>query len=120
MTTLTIGIATVDQYRRRTLAIARGDHVPHAGEPKIWFSSIESFAKILSDRNRELLRIISQTKPNSLTALAESSGRAASNLSRTLKTMERYGLVHFEHRAGRERAPRVGFDRVALELTIAA
>jgi len=37
--------------------------------------------------------------------------RAKSNLSRTLKTMERYGLIHFEEGTGRQIAPRVTIPR---------
>ena len=36
----------------------------------VWFTSIESFAKVLSGRNRELLALIAREKPDSLTELA--------------------------------------------------
>jgi predicted transcriptional regulator len=106
VTTLRVGIATLEQYKQRTLAIARGQLKPAPGDPKVWFSSIESFAKVLSEHNRELLRVIAETKPQSLNELAEVTGRAKSNLSRTLKTMERYGLVQFEKGKGRTLARR--------------
>ena len=93
MTTLKIGIATYDQMKARTMAIAKGEHKPKRGEPKVWFTSMESFARVLSDRNRALLDLIIEAQPDSITELAELSGRAKGNLSRTLKTMERYGLV---------------------------
>jgi predicted transcriptional regulator len=48
---------------------------------------------VLSDDNRALLRVIREQKPESLSRLAEITGRAPSNLSRTLKAMEHYGLV---------------------------
>jgi predicted transcriptional regulator len=118
MTTLTVGIASYDQFKQRPLAIARGEHKRVAGEPKIWFSSIESFAKVLSDRNRALLQVIAETEPPSLTALAQSTGRAKSNLSRTLKTMERYGLVRFE-KVGRSLAPRTAYTDVVLVVSLA-
>jgi predicted transcriptional regulator len=79
MTTLRVGITTLEQYKQRTLAIARGQLKPAPGDPKVWFTSIESFAKVLSERNRELLRVIAETKPESLQALAEKTGRAKSN-----------------------------------------
>jgi predicted transcriptional regulator len=40
--------------------------------------------------------VIREQKPESLSQLAEFTGRAPSNLSRTLKTMERYGLVEMQ------------------------
>ena len=50
--------------------------------------------------------------------LAEITGRAGSNLSRTLKTMESYGLVRFEPGHGRKLAPKVVHDRVELALPL--
>jgi predicted transcriptional regulator len=117
MTTLKIGIATFEDYKARTLAIARGDYVPKPGEPKIWFQSVESFSRVLTEKNRELLALIAKTHPASLNELAEATGRAKSNLSRTLKTMERYGLVHFEKGPGHQLAPRVDYSGVELEMT---
>lgn len=116
MNTLKVGIATLDQYKQRTMAIARGEYVPAANEPKVWFQSVETMAQVLSDRNRALLALIVKTNPRSVQELAEKSGRARSNLSRTLKTMERYGLVHFESGLGRKRAPRVNYSGVKLEM----
>ncbi len=117
MTTLKVGIATLEQYKARTLAIARGEHAPAPDEPKIWFQSLETMSQVLSDRNRALLALILKTQPQSLQELAEASGRAKSNLSRTLRTMERYGLVHFEQGPGRQIAPRVNYSGVALEMS---
>lgn len=93
MKKLVIGIATQQDIRKRALAIARGDYHPRAGEPKIWFTSMRSLAEVLSDENRALLRVMREQKPESLNQLAELTGRAPSNLSRTLKTMEHYGIV---------------------------
>ena len=118
MTTLRVGIASYEQYKKRTLAIARGEYKRAPGEPKVWFSSIESFAKVLSEHNRELLRVIAEIKPESLNELAEATGRAKSNLSRTLKTMERYGLVRFEKGKGRKLAPRTPYTDVVLDLSL--
>lgn len=101
------------------MAIARGDYVPNRDEPKVWFQSLETLAQVLSDKNRSLLALIAEAKPASLSELAEQSGRAKSNLSRTLRTMERYGLVHFEKGEGREMAPRVNYSGVKLEMSFA-
>ena len=78
MTTLKVGIASFEQFKEYTLAIARGEYKRAPGEPKIWFSSIDSFAKVLSESNRELLKVIAETKPESLQALADKTGRAKS------------------------------------------
>jgi predicted transcriptional regulator len=118
MKTLKVGIATYKQYKNRTMAIARGDSKPAADDAKIWFTSIESFAKILSDKNRDLLTLIAETEPDSMNELAEKTGRARSNLSRTLRTMERYGLVRFEKGSGRQLAPRVSYTDIVLDMPL--
>ena len=63
MTTLKIGIASPADYKARTMAIARGELKQSAQGPKVWFTSIESLAKVLSDRNRELLVVRSDATP---------------------------------------------------------
>jgi len=119
MTTLKVGIASYEEMKARTLRIARGEHRGGARGPKVWFTSTESFAKVLSAGNRELLRIIAEKAPESLDELARITGRAKSNLSRTLKTMEGYGLVRLERGARGRIAPKVAHDRVELDLPLA-
>jgi predicted transcriptional regulator len=116
MKTLKIGIASYENMKARTLAIARGTLRPKAGEPKVWFTSTESFAKVLSNQNCALLATIAATHPASLQELADRTGRKASNLSRTLKTMEHYGFVRL-HRGERGRLrPEVPYQSISLEL----
>lgn len=93
MKTIVIGIMPQEQIRQRVLAIARGDHKPKPGEPKVWFTSMKSLAEVLSDDNRALLRVMEETRPASISVLARTTGRKPGNLSRTLKTMSRYGIV---------------------------
>ena len=118
MKTLKVGIASFEDMKARTMAIARGELRPKPGDPKVWFTSPESFAKVLSNRNRTLLAHIAETHPESLQDLAASSGRTPGNLSRTLKTMERYGLVRL-HKGERGRVrPEVPFREVQLEMSL--
>ena len=118
MTTLKVGIASYEEMKARTMRIARGEHRVAPGEPKVWFTSTESFAKVLSAGNRELLRTIAEKAPGSLDELAQITGRAKSNLSRTLKTMEGYGLVRLERGARGRITPKVAHDRVELALPL--
>jgi len=70
----------------------------------------------LSQKNRALLMTIAETHPVSLQELADRTGRKTSNLSRTLKTMERYGFVRL-HRGERGRIrPEVPYQSISLEL----
>ena len=120
MRTLRVGIASYEQMKARTVAIARGEYGPAADEPKVWFTSAESFARVLSDRNRALLGIIAESAPESLAQLAELCGRKKSNLSRTLKTMERYGFVHLIRGVRGSITPRVLYHRISLTLPLLA
>lgn len=118
MTTLKVGIASYADMKARTIAIASGELKPHPDDPKVWFTSPESFAKLLSNRNRALLAQIADTHPESLHQLAASTGRTPGNLSRTLRTMERYGLVRL-HRGERGKLrPEVAYRQVQLALNL--
>ena len=118
MTTLKVGIASYAEMKARTMRIARGERRLAGGEPKVWFTSTESFAKVLSAGNRELLRIIAEQAPGSLDELAQITSRAKSNLSRTLKTMEGYGLIRLERGDRGRITPKVEHDRVELDLPL--
>ncbi|MEQ1555902.1 MAG: transcriptional regulator [Gallionella sp.] len=88
-----IGIMPQEQIRERIYAIARGEYQPKASDPKIWFTSMKSLAEVLSDDNRALLRVIKDSQPDSISILAQLTGRKPGNVSRTLKTMSHYGIV---------------------------
>lgn len=118
MTTLKVGIASYEDMKARTLAVARGERRVMPDEPKVWFTSTESFAKVLSAGNRDLLRIIAEKAPGSLEELADLTGRAKSNLSRTLKTMAGYGLVRLERGPRGRVMPKVTHDRIELDLPL--
>ena len=118
MKTLKVGIASYEDMKARTMAIARGELQPKPGDPKVWFTSPESFAKLLSNRNRALLAQIADTHPASLHELAATSGRTPGNLSRTLKTMERYGLVRLHKGERGKLRPEVPYRDVQLAMTL--
>jgi predicted transcriptional regulator len=116
MKILRIGIAPLSEMKTRTMAIARGEFKPEADEPKLWFTSIESLARVLSDKNRVLLDLIIEQQPQSIAELETMSGRAKSNLSRTLKSMERFGLVELLKGEGGTVRPRVPYEKIQLDL----
>ena len=116
--TLIVGIASYETMKTRTLRIARGQYRPKRCEPKVWFTSLESFSKILTQKNQELLRIISQQKPNSLVDLETMSGRKKSNLSRTLKAMEQYGLVELTKSKRGTTVPRSLYNNIKLDIDL--
>lgn len=93
---LKVGIMPYREMKARTLAIARGQYKPRPDEPKVWFNSLKSLASVLSEDNQALLQAIREHNPGSIAELEEITGRAASNLTRTLHTLERYGLVELK------------------------
>ncbi len=114
----TVGIASHEQLKKRALEIARGERRRAPKEPKIWFTSFESLAKVLSKPNRELLKIIDEKHPESLKELESMTGRKVSNLSRTLKTMSRHGLVKLEHGKRGAVTPKVLIRKLHMDLAL--
>lgn len=112
---LHIGIAPRAVVKARTIAIAKGQLRPAADEPSVWFSSFETLSKVLSERNMLLLEAIRRGEHRSLSDLARMSGRALSNLSRTLRTMERLGLVEM-HQEERRKIPVVPYRQIVLSV----
>lgn len=118
MKKLVVGVASYEYMKSRSLAIAKGDYKPKRGEPKVWFRSIESAAKILSEKNQELLAIIVKNQPGSITELAELSGRGRTSVQRTIRTMARYGLVTLKKEEYGRVKPFFPYSDIVLNLTI--
>ena len=114
MKTLKIGIADYDQMKARTLAIARGEHTPASGEPRVWFTSIESFARLLSEHNRHLAR----ERPRSLTEIAELAGRSKSNLSANPEDDVAIRTRGIAARRAWQTGARVPYDQVRLDVPL--
>ncbi len=100
-----IGIMSETLIRNRLLAIAQGQYLPESSEPKIWYTSINAISQVLCPENIELLRLIDSERPETVTELAELSGRAKSNLSNTLKALSDKGFVRLEKQAGNKIKP---------------
>lgn len=118
MKTLRIGIASYEDMKAGTLAITRGKLKPRPDDPKVWFTSLEGVAKVLSNRNRVLLGVIAETRPVSLHELAARTGRTPGNLSRNLRTMERYGLVRLNRGVRGTVRPEVPYRAVRISVNL--
>lgn len=117
----TIGVMSLEDYKKRTIAIAKGEYKLGKDEPKIWFSSMKSMAHVLSEENQHLLKLIIEQKPQSVADLEPLTGRKANNILRTLRTMERYGFVSLEERGTKGRGrkplvPKVIYDMADVKL----
>ena len=113
-----IGIMSLPNFQAYTRDILTGKHKRKRGEPKIWFSSMASLAQILSDQNRDLLSLIAEQQPESISELARLSDRSQSNLTRTLKKMESYGLVKMETGTRGSKRPSVPYSDIVLDMSI--
>ena len=125
--------ATFAEFKDYTLAVARGERRVEPGEPKVWvepikggrrkqegvqFASLEAGAKLLSAKNRALLRTIVERQPRSVTELAAMIGRAEQNVLRTLNKLEAAGVVRLEKGEGRARRPVLTARKVHFEIDL--
>lgn len=93
-----IGIMPYEDFKNYTMDIADGKHRRQKNEPKVWFESIETMSQVLSTKNVELLKLMEKEQPQSISELADLSGRKKGNLSRTLKKFASYGIIDIEER----------------------
>jgi predicted transcriptional regulator len=75
---LKFGIAPVPVQRARTLAIAAGTRQRGKDEPNVWFPTVTAMARVLSDENMALLKVIRESHPDSMDALAKAVGKTCS------------------------------------------
>ena len=111
---LKVRIATVQEQRAQSLAIAAGTRHRGDDKPNVWFPSVSAMARVLSDENMALLKAIRELRPNSMDALAQVVGKHAPNVSRSLDAMAAHGLVEFV-RNGRAVIPQTTFEHLSVE-----
>jgi predicted transcriptional regulator len=129
-----IKTGTFQQFKDFTLAVARGERKVDRNEPKIWierrdaqagvetaiqFTSLEAGAKLLSAKNRQLLRLIVTREPRSVSELAEMAHRAPQNVQRTLRRLSEAGIVRLSPGEGRAVRPTVTARKVHIEIDLA-
>ncbi|MHB8743891.1 MAG: HVO_A0114 family putative DNA-binding protein [Sulfuricaulis sp.] len=74
-------------------AVARGGRSAPKNAAGTSFESVDALLRLLTPQNRRLLAIIRDKKPQSIAELAELTGRAQPNLTRTLGKLEAVGFV---------------------------
>lgn len=116
---LRIGVSSQDAIRKRTIDIASGVLKPSEHDPKIWVTSTQALAQLLSPENIGLLKTIRETHPASVSELARTTGRQQSNLSRTLANMSQYGLVSLTKEANNQVRPIANATRIEVEIDLA-
>ena len=81
--------------RKEMKAVASGKAAAPKNAGGISFDSVEALLRLLTPQNRALLAVIRDKKPQSIAELAELTGRAQPNLTRTLGKLEAIGFVRF-------------------------
>jgi predicted transcriptional regulator len=92
------------------LDIAKGAVRRLPDEPRVWFTSAEALARVLSKKNMILIETIRHSGPTSVTELAERVGRNKTNVLRSLKTLKQFEIVDFDEGEGGRKAPRLNYD----------
>ena len=83
--------------REEMKAVARGERLVPKDAGGTTFDSVEALLRLLTPQNRELLAIIRDKKPQSFAELAELTGRAQPNLTRTLGKLAAIGFVRLKN-----------------------
>jgi predicted transcriptional regulator len=124
---------TYQEFKKFTLDVVNGKRQVDPNEPRIWvestdpaqagvreirFHSLEAGAKLLSAKNRALLRLIAEHHPQSVSELASLAGRAEQNVLRTLHKLSAVGLVRLDKGGGRAYQLAVAGRKVHFEIDL--
>lgn len=101
--------------RNEMMAVARGEKPAPAWAGTHTFESVDALMRLLTPENRQLLALIRDRKPQSIAELAEISGRAAPNLTRTLAKLEAVGFVQMET-VERRKVPTTAMRSLRVEI----
>jgi predicted transcriptional regulator len=125
---------TFREFQDFTLAVMQGKRAVDPSEPKVWierrdgdesgdtaiqFHSLEAGVKLLSARNRDLLRLIATREPRSVSELAAMAERAPQNVQRTLNRLSDAGIVRLCRGEGRAIRPTLTARKVHIEIDLA-
>lgn len=108
-------IQSLRALRDEMKAVARGERAAPKDAAAPSFNSVEAVVRLLTAENRELLALIRDRQPQSVADLAQMSGRAQSNLSRTLAKLESAGFIAMKME-GRCKKPNVAVKRILVEI----
>jgi predicted transcriptional regulator len=108
-------IQSLESLREEMRAMARGERPPppDAGMPT--FESVDVLVRLLTRENRQLLATIRDRKPQSVAELAQMTGRAQPNLTRTLAKLQDAGLITLKT-VGRRKAPSATVKKIVIEI----
>ncbi len=101
--------------REEMKSVVRGGRPAPSDAAKPSFNSVEAVVRLLTPENRHLLAIIRDRKPQSVAELAQMTGRAQPNLTRSLAKLEAAGFVTMKT-AGRRKTPTTAVKKIVVEI----
>jgi predicted transcriptional regulator len=108
-------VQSLGSLRAEMKAVARGERLAPGDAGKPSFNSVEAVVRLLTRENRRLLALIRDRKPGSVAELADLTGRAQPNLTRTLAKLEAAGFISMKT-VGRRKTPSVSVKRIVVEI----
>jgi len=108
-------IQSLDSLEAEIRAVARGEKPAPPDAAEISFNSVEALTRLLTPENRILLATIRDQHPQSIAELGKMTGRAPSNLTRTLDKLEAAGLVRMET-IGQRKMPIPTIRKIHVEI----
>lgn len=80
----------------------------------VGFSNPERIRELLTPKRRELMQIVIQNNPGSISELSEKLDRDLKSVHRDLKTLEENKVIYFENENGRKK-PVIPFESIKVE-----
>ncbi len=108
-------IQSLASFEREMRAVARGERPAPADAGRPTFNSVDALLCLLTPDNRRLLAIIRDRKPRSVAELAQLTGRAQPNLTRTLAKLEGAGFITMK-KVGRRKTPSATVKKIVVEI----
>lgn len=99
--------------------VARGERVKERGG--VYFTSLEAVRNFLTPKRLDLLHLIKEKHPKSLSDLARWTGRSFPSVFRDVETLTRHGLVKLNKKGDSLRSkvcPRVDYDELDLKIAV--
>ena len=119
--TLRVTVESVDDFFNRAGSklerLERGEGDPLPREKRLSFTTVEQLFSVFTPKRIELVDTVLRTRPESISALAETAGRAVGDVHDDLHTLADENVVRFE-REGRRMRPIVPYDHVELEVSL--
>ena len=108
-------IQSHDELKAETMAVARGEKPAPKDAALPSFNSIDALLRLLTPENRQLLAVIRDREPQSISELSGMTGRAQPNLTRTLAKLEAVGFVKMRVVA-RRKVPTAAVHTLRVEI----